>query len=174
MTPGADVADVEVLRDWLASLMTYRADINEAMSTFRAEIHRSQAWVSEQLQLWQRAVRKRDEAVVQAKSALSQKRFPDFSGRMPDTTVEERTLRRALAAFEDAEEHVRVCRHWTVQLPRLIDEMYHGPASKLSQFLDADVPRGAAQLEQRLESLEMYLGLRSQVPATTTSPQAES
>jgi hypothetical protein len=98
MNPGAEVTDVEVLRDWLASLSTYRSEVQEAMSTFRAELQRSQAWVSEQLQLWQRAVRKRDDAVVQAKSALAQKRFTDFSGRMPDTTVEERQLRRAVGA----------------------------------------------------------------------------
>jgi DNA repair exonuclease SbcCD ATPase subunit len=162
MNAGADVTDVEVLRDWLASLTTYRSEVQEAMSTFRAELQRAQAWVVEQLQLWQRAVRKRDDAVVQAKAELAQKRFPDFSGRMPDTTVEERTLRRAQAALEEAEERVRACRHWTVQLPRLIDEQYHGVAGQLSQFLDADVPRGAAMLEQRIESLEMYLGLRSQ------------
>lgn len=174
MNPGADVTDVEVLRDWLASLSTYRAEVQEAMSTFRAELQRSQAWVSEQLQLWQRAIRKRDDAVVQAKSALAQKRFTDFSGRMPDTTVEERQLRRAVAALEEAEEHVRVCRHWTVQLPRMVDEQYHGPAGQLAQFLDADVPRGAAMLEQRIESLEMYLGLRSQVPNSTSTTQTES
>jgi hypothetical protein len=56
----------------------------------------------------------------------------------------------------------------------MIDEQYHGPAGQLAQFLDADVPRGAAMLEQRIESLEMYLGLRSSVPDSTVTTQTES
>jgi hypothetical protein len=54
-----------------------------------------------------------------------------------------------------------------------LDEQYHGPAGQLAQFLDGDVPRGTAMLEQRIESLEMYLGLRSQTPASTPTTQPE-
>ncbi len=161
MSPGADVRAIDALRGWLASLRTYRSDAAEALSGIRIEIARGQAWVVEQLELWQRSIRKFDDAVVQARSALAAKKFPDFNGRMPDTTREERDLKRALAALEHANDQVAKCRRWSQQLPKMVDEVFNGPAQRLSNFLEADVPVGAADLDRRIESLERYAGLRT-------------
>ena len=140
---AADVRDLEALREWLAALATYRADANEALIALRVDINRGVEWVNEQYHLWQRSIRRFDEAVVQAKADLSAKKFPDVNGRMPDTTVEERNLRRAVARLEHAQEQVEACRKWMTTLPKLVDEIFHGPAQRLANLLDTDVPRGA-------------------------------
>ena len=100
MSQAADVRDLDVLREWLAQLTTFREDAGEALSGLRIEFGRAVEWVREQQQLWQRELRKLEDAVVLAKNELAAKRFPDFSGRMPDTTVEERRLARAKAALD--------------------------------------------------------------------------
>ena len=171
MTPGADVRAIDALREWLAALATYRSDAAESLSGIRVEISRGLEWVSEQLHLWQRAIRVCEDEVVQAKAELSAKRFPNYDGRMPDTTVEERNLRRAQAKLEHAENQVRVCRKWIGQLPKLVDEAFSGPANRLANLLDAEVPRGAALLERRVEALERYTEQRTDYAAT---PQAGS
>ena len=158
---AADVRDLEALREWLAALATYRADANEALTALRVDINRGVEWVHEQYHLWQRSIRRFDDAVVQAKAELAAKRFPDVNGRMPDTTVEERNLRRAVAKLEHAHEQVATCRKWFVTLPKLIDEVFHGPAQRLANLLEGDVVRGAALLDRRIESLEQYAGLRT-------------
>jgi len=161
MSQAADVRDLDVLREWLAQLTTFREDAGEALSGLRIEFGRAVEWVREQQQLWQRELRKLEDAVVLAKNELAAKRFPDFSGRMPDTTVEERRLARAKAALEHAEQRLAACRRWVVQLPREIDEVFNGPAVRLAQLLEAEVPKGAANLERRIEALERYAGMRT-------------
>ena len=115
MPDGADVASIEALRDWLAALAVYRDEVGGALAGVQIEIRRGLEWVSEQLALWQRAVRDCEEEVTQRKTELAAKKFPTWDGRMPDTTVEERNLRRALARLEHAEEQVRKCRSWTAR-----------------------------------------------------------
>ena len=158
---AADVRALDALRDWLAALATYRSEATEALVALRVEIGRGTEWVHEQLHLWQRSIRRFDDAVVQAKADLAAKRFPDAGGRMPDTTVEERNLRRAVAKLELAHEQVATCRRWLNALPKLVDEVFHGPAQRLQNLLEADVPRGAAVLDRRIEALERYTGGRT-------------
>jgi hypothetical protein len=167
---AADVRDIEALREWLAALATYRSDANEALTALRVEINRGVEWVNEQYHHWQRSIRRFDDAVVQAKADLAAKKFPDVNGRMPDTTVEERNLRRAVAKLEHAEEQVRKCRRWLVELPKLVDEVFHGPAQRLANLLDIDVPRGAAVLERRAEAIERYAELRTDYSASAPLP----
>lgn len=169
---AADVRDLETLREWLAALATYRSDANESLTALRVEIGRGIEWVNEQYHLWQRSIRRLDDAVVQAKADLSAKKFPDVNGRMPDTTVEERNLKRAVAKLEHAHEQVEKCRKWLATLPKLVDEIFHGPAQRLANLLDTDVPRGAAVLEQRIEALERYADLRTDYSASAPLPVA--
>lgn len=165
----ADVRDIDVLREWLAALATYRSEAGEALVGLRVEIGRGIEWVNEQLHLWQRSIRKFDDAVVQAKAELAAKRFPDFNGRMPDTTVEERNLRRAVARLEHAQEQVVVCRRWLTALPKVVDEVFHGPAQRLANLLEADLPRGAAVLDRRIDALERYANLRTDYSGSGSS-----
>lgn len=161
MSQSADVRAIDALREWLAALATYRSDAGEALAGIRIEIGRGAEWVNDQLHQWQRSIRKFEDAVVQAKAELAARRFPDFDGKMPDTTLQERNLRRVIARLEAAQEKVIVCRRWLTQLPKVIDEVFTGPASRLTNCLEQDVPRGTADLTRRVESLERYSEIRT-------------
>ena len=163
---AADVRDIDVLREWLAALATYRSDANEALTALRVEVGRGIEWVHEQYHQWQRSLRRFDDAVVQAKADLAAKKFPDVNGRMPDTSVEERNLRRAVAKLDHAHEQVARCRQWMNSLPKLVDEVFHGPAQRLANLLEVDIPRGAAVLDRRIEALERYAELRTDYAAS--------
>lgn len=160
MTAGADVRSIPALREWLAALLVYQHEASEALGGIRIEIQRGQEWVSRQLELWQRAVRDSEEAVVQAKAELSARKFPGFDGRMPDTTVQERNLRRAVARLEHCQDQVAKCRKWLVQLPNVIDETFTGPGHRLSTFLEIDVTKAAGSLQRQIEALERYAETR--------------
>ena len=98
---------------------------------------------------------------------------PDMAkidGRMPDTTVQERNLRRAEQRLEYCHEKVATCRSWTAKLPKLIEETYSGPSRRLLLFLESDLVKASAQLERQVESLETYAALRPDfAPAPRTS-----
>lgn len=167
---GADVRSIPALRDWLAAVATYREEASEALSGIQQEIRRGFAWIEEQLTLWQRAVRDCEEEVTQAKAELAARRFPGFDGRMPDTTIQERNLRRALARLEYAEEKVLACRKWIGKLPKAVEEAFTGPGHRLASFLDGDLVRGATQLDRRIDALERYAGLRTDFTGGSAPP----
>jgi hypothetical protein len=169
MTPGADVRSIPALREWLATLANYRSSAAEALAGIDMEIRRGFDWVAEQGQLWQQAVRKCEEDVVRAKHELAARKWPGPTDRPPDTTVQERNLRRAQARLEHAQEKVATCRAWLTRLPKQVDETYTGPSRRLSLFLDAELVRGMALLDRRVEALESYAQLRPDFAATPSA-----
>lgn len=167
--PGADVRSIPALSEWLGTLAAYQSAASDSLAGVQMEIRRGIVWIEEQLTLWQRAVRDCEEEVVQAKAELAARKFPNWDGRPPDTTVQEKNLRRAKARLEYTEEKVRICRAWVAKIPKMIDEAYTGAGHRLQVLLEVDVARGAAVLARRLDALERYAGLRTDLAPTLTS-----
>jgi hypothetical protein len=160
MADGADVRSIDAVRDWHAALVDYADTLSEALAGVALEIRRAHDWLGEQLVLWQRAVKKCEEDITRAKAELSQRKFPNWDGREPDCTVQERNLRRAKARLQEAEDQVEKCREWIGRLPQAVDEVYTGPARRLGNLLEGDLPKGMALLARRVAALEAYAGLR--------------
>lgn len=157
---AADVRSIDALREWLVTLANYRSSAAEVLSGLQMEIHRAFDWLEDQKKRWQSAVKDCEEDVLRAKTELSGRKFEDSTGRMPDTTVQERNLRRARARLEQAEEQVEKCRAWVQKLPKLIEENFSGPARRLTTFIEVDVPNAMALLDRRIAALESYAELR--------------
>lgn len=156
MAEFAEVTSLQALMDWKASLCTFTSEAKEALSSLAMEIQHTLAWVEDQLKYWKSMVAKCEEEVFQAKLELSRRRMMRIGDRPPDTTEQERALRRARERLEHAQEKEENCRHWLRQLPQDIND-YQGPARLLEGMLEADMPRADALLESKIASLEAYL-----------------
>ncbi len=167
MSSGADVRAIDGLREWLAAAATFKVESEESLASIQLEIRRGVDWVGQQLDHWQRSLREREDAVVQAKTALAARRFPDSTGRMPDTTVQERNLRRAEARLEQARDQIARCKKWLVNLPKIIDETFSGAAHRFALLLEGDIPKGLSLLHRQIEALEQYAETR---PGFTPAP----
>ncbi len=171
MSTGADVREIDALRDWLAAATVYKVESEESLASIRLEIRRGIDWVSQQLDRWQHSMREREDAVVQAKAELSARRYPNAAGRMPDTTVQERNLRRALARLEHAQEHIARCKKWLVNLPKIVDETFSGAGHRFALLLEGDVAKGLSLLHRQVGALEQYAETRTE---SAPSPTPES
>ena len=168
---AADVRSIDALREWHAAATTYGSSLLDASSSVAMEIRRGFDWLAEQQARWQRSIRDCEDEVTRAKAELSARKFTDWSGREPDTTVQEKALRLAKAKLEHAEDQVEKIRAWIGRLPKMIEDIYDGPARKLTTFLEVDLARGQASLNRRIGSLENYAGLR---PDYSPAPSAGS
>jgi hypothetical protein len=157
MHSGADVRSIPALQDFHASLVTFRTDASEAMVAVELAVRRVVDFIAEQGSHWQETIRELRDAIVQAKAELSRKKTPGFDGRMPDCTVEEKRLRALLAKMDHAEEMLNKARMWSQRFPRIVGEVYEGPARRFGAFLEGDLPRGLAMLERRLAALAAYM-----------------
>lgn len=156
MAASAEVTSLQALIDWKGSLCTFTSEAKEALSSLAMEIQHTLAWLEEQLKNWKSMVRQCEEEVFEAKQELSRRKMMRIGDRPPDTTEQERALRRARERLEHAQEKAENCRHWLRQLPDDISD-YEGPARQLGAMLEAEMPKADALLESKIASLEAYL-----------------
>ena len=157
MNDGAGVQSLDALQDWQAALTIFRTEGLDALASVTSELNRLEGWLSEKLQFWHHKVRDYEEEVAQAKNELRNRSFPDWSGRIPDTTVQEENLRDAERRLDFARDQIQVVRRWIHRLPAEITEIYEGAGRHLSNFLDGEVPRGLAMLSRAMDAIEKYL-----------------
>jgi len=182
---AADVRSIAELRDYHASLTTYRATLLESLSSVQMEIRRAFGWLDEMASMWHRRIADSAQDVVQCKAELAQRKFPMWDGRTPDCSVQEEALRRAKAKLEFCEDQVRRCKSWQGKLPKMIEETYEGASRRLHNGLEIDLPNGLTLLARRISALEAYADLRPDYapppstaslptgPATETKPATE-
>jgi len=157
MNQGAGVESLAALQEWYGHLTVFRTDGLDALASITSELNRIEAWLTEQLRRWQQTARECEEDVAQAKNELRNRSFPDWSGRMPDTTVQEDNLREAERRLDFARDQIQVVRRWVSRLPVEITEVYEGPSRHLGNFLEGDVPRALAVLARQMDAIEQYL-----------------
>jgi len=168
MGPGADVQAIDALEDWHNALCLFRDEALESLNSIALETRRAFDWIDEEAKAWHREAREAEEDIVRAKAELNQRKTPDFSGRIPDTSLQEENLARAKARLRNAEEQMDVCRHWAARLPKMVSEEYEGTARRLGTFLDIDLPAAIAQLNARIQSLHRY----TEVKPVDPTPEA--
>jgi hypothetical protein len=162
MGPSARITSIEALKEFRASLCTFGHDAREAISATELAIRRILDSLDAKLKYWQKEVGVRQEDLARAKAELIQRQQGQRHGRGPGTTDQEIALAKAIRRLREAEDKVEKTRQWQSILPRAIAE-YAGPSRQLMAMLDADLTRGLAILDQRIDALDAYL---------TTAPPA--
>ncbi|MFO0936016.1 MAG: hypothetical protein U0798_05800 [Gemmataceae bacterium] len=174
---GADVREIDAVRDWLAALKTFREAAENSIVGTDQEIRRGYDWIEDQLKLWQKSLKDDEERVHLAKMELSGRQIPNHDGKYPDTTLQKRNLNRAIARRDHTEEKIDQCRRWLSKLPKAIDESYTGSARRLQGLLEAELPKACLDLDRRIAALEAYAGMKmdySPAPSMTTTTAASS
>jgi hypothetical protein len=156
MGPSARVTSIEALKEFRASLCRFGHDAREAISATELEIRRILDSLEAKVKYWRNEVGIRQEEVARAKAELIQRQQSQRHGWGPGTTEQEIALDKAIRRLREAEDKLETTRHWQNVLPRAVAE-YEGPSRQLMAMLDADLTRGIALLDQRIDALDAYL-----------------
>ena len=167
---GADVREIEAVRDWLAALASFREAAQNSIVGTDQEIRRGFDWIEDQMKRWQRSLKDDEENVHMAKMELSGRQIPNQDGKYPDTTLQERNLRRAVARRDHTMDKIEACRRWLSKLPKAVDESYTGAARRLGGLLDTELPRATVDLDRRIASLEAYAGMAKDFAPAPSDP----
>jgi hypothetical protein len=156
MGPSAHVTETAALSDFRAMLCTFAEEAKEALAIVDHEIRRTYSFLDEQMRGWSAAVRQAEDEVIQAKIELNQRRIQRIGDCKPDTTFQEKVLRRAQAKLEYVQEKLAATKRWQRDWPHELMN-YEGPARQLQSSLEGDVPRMIAYMERKIAALEAYL-----------------
>jgi hypothetical protein len=158
MTDSARVTSIEALEDFKATLLAFCEEVKEAFCSVQREGDRTMSWLlREQVGRWERAVRDRQEEVMEAKNELFRKQLFHPAQERPDCIRERKAVRRAEERVREAQQKVENCKRWAhQQLPRVLGE-FAGPARQLMEFVEGEPPPMVVVLERVLTNLEAYL-----------------
>lgn len=162
MSEQVKVEDLEVFRLFRAALMKFAQAAGQAMSSADAEVTRAHTWLTiDQTTHWQGQFRRRQELVAAARQAVIQKKiYKDAAGKNYSAVEEEKALRRALAAVEEAQNKILAIRK---ALPKLENEaqLYRAGVAPLGGTVTGEIPKAVARLDRLAERLEAYIQLKA-------------
>lgn len=159
MNGAASVHSIPMLREFRAALATFASDAKESQSVNDMTVKRGLEWFqNDLLKFWQTEIRKREDAVTNAKAEYERCRMQSFGGKAPDCTDQKVALKKAQIRLEVAQEKLKAVKKWS----RVLDEEneeYRGQSQALSDMMAGDMPKAIAELDRLLAALEAYLGV---------------
>ncbi|MHC4833143.1 MAG: hypothetical protein ACYTFH_04465 [Planctomycetota bacterium] len=155
---GARVASVDSLERFRTSLQEFIFDARNAISEADAEVQRVLVWLERDRKFhWQQRLKKANEELVRAKSALFIKQNRISTKDRPPSAVDEKlAVKKWQAAVAEAEHRLRRIKHWSVHLGQEAAR-YKGAIAGLSAVLDRELPASVEMLKRAVASLEAYL-----------------
>jgi len=178
MSQDARVLSIQALRDFKGSMIKFVEEARSALSGVDMELRRMRDWLErDQLGYWQMQVKKRSEAVMNARSELAKRQIAAKGNSSISDTEQKEALRLAQRRLHVAEEKVQVVKRLIPILHHEIAE-YKSCASPMNDHLSGGMERSLGTLEKMVRSLEDYLALQApttqrDAPAAGASRSAE-
>src|SRR5262245_24365139 len=173
MADRAKVTSLDALENFRANLIVFLTKARRSIDEVRDAVRRTRQWLEhDQKTYWEGQIRLRRRALDQATQELFSARLSEFV----DKTPRQQAMRKAKAALEEAEDKLRNTKKWNQNFDAAADPLAKRLES-LRQFLDDDMPKGVAFLEQAQSTLDAYaetsLATPEEPAPATAEPEAQ-
>lgn len=156
MGSAAKITSTDAVRAFKVALQEYEADLRDAITQLLLEMRRAVDWLEhDRARYWPQEVRNASDALVQARSELARAETSIGADDRRSDYEKRLAFEAAKRRLRNAEQKVRAVRKWRVELRQRADE-FEGRLGRLTNFLDADMPRGIAALERMAAALDKY------------------
>lgn len=168
MDSQVQVGSIDIFREFRATYSKFGDSARNALVAAELEIRRMLDWLEkDQVAYWKAEIRRREEKVNEAQTALHRKRITAAFGNIAADSEEILMLRRAQAKLAQAEAKLKEVKQWFITVEQAVQE-YRGPVQQLGNMLDAGVPKALSSLDRMTDTIEAYL----QVAAPTAGAEA--
>ena len=169
MARSAKVTSIDTLPLVAAALQKFRGESAVALDDLEIELRRIVEWIHhDRKQYWTKERDRAYENLSQARLQLQQARVSRRIGdHEPACVDEKRAVARAKRRLETAYQKVDEVRRWTVLIDRAVDDFQRN-RTQFATWLDTDLQRAVAALNQMSESLVSYISLET--PADSAAP----
>ncbi len=155
---GARVQSIEVLGVAKVALVDLKDRLGTGLSEATSDLERFAQWLEqEQPRLLASQLRRQEDAVVMAKSALYRKGMVVSSkDSKPSVVDEKKALQRAIERAEDTRRRLAAVKKWAVAFQREL-LLFKGAVGGLQGAIDHDLPLAIATVSRMAISLERYV-----------------
>lgn len=165
----ANVASIEALEDFRASLVRYRQRTTRALDDVAAEVKRTREWLAfDRRMAWEAEVRRCQRRLDQAEAELA---TSQLSALKDDHSAQQLAVRKARRALDEAEEKLRRTKKWAREFDAIVDPASR-PLDNLRERIANDLPKAIGSLDAMIRALGDYAG-RTDAPVRVETKRAE-
>jgi hypothetical protein len=169
MDNGARVTSVDSIRSLRAALVNFEGGARDALTLLELEVRKAVDWLEhDRAQYWPDQYRKASEGVAQARNELERRQLTYGSDEPPSCYEQKKALEAAKRRLRLCEEKMKTVKRWIRTVRGELNE-FEGQMARMTECLDADIPRAVAALERMLVALEKYLA--SSTPSVDVTPK---
>jgi hypothetical protein len=174
MSRSARVTSIDILPLLAAALQKFRAEGAGAIDELEIELRRAVEWIHhDRKEFWMQELHRSHEAVNQARLQLQQARIAKRIGDQEAPCSEEkRALEKAKRRVETAQRKSDAVRHWTGVIDQAADD-FRRSRTQFAIWLDVDLSRAVAALNQLSESLVTYITMEPKSDSGESVPLTE-
>ncbi len=161
MAQAAKVLSVQSLKDFRVAMITFTEEARNALGGVDMELKRMRDWLErDQLSYWQMQVKRRHEAMMNARTELHRRRIAQQGSDAISDTEQKEALREAQKRLRVAEEKVETVKKLIPIFHHAAAE-YTSRATPLADHLSGGMDKSLSSLSKMVESLESYLALKA-------------
>jgi hypothetical protein len=166
MSSPAKVHSSEAIEAVRMALMSFAAQVGDALTELSAEMRRMQEWLEhDRPRFWKAQIRRAGDEEHEAKQALHRCLMFPVASERPSCTEERTALKKAQARVEYCREKEDRLRHWQQTVRHELFE-YEGRMAQLVRLIEVEVPQAIGVLNKILRNLEEYHAVRARDPRT--------
>jgi hypothetical protein len=154
---SANVTSTDAIRALKLALIQFGSDVQTALDSLEAEARRPVEWIEhDRSQYWPREVRKRSDALSEARLALQRCELTIDGTETKYCYDERKALERAKHRLHTAEEKVQAVRRWRNVLRKEFEE-FQVQVEKLRHYATGDLAQAVVAAERMAEAVDRYL-----------------
>src|SRR6476659_4021176 len=164
MSTPAKVHSSEAIEPVRMALMSFAAQVGDALTDLSAEMRRMQDWLEhDRPRHWKMQIRKAGDMAHEAQQALHRCLMFPIANERPSCTEERTALKKAQARLAYCQEKEDRVRHWQRTIRHEMFE-YEGRISQLVRLVEVEVPQAIGVLNKILQNLEEYHAVKARDP----------
>ncbi|WP_009961475.1 hypothetical protein [Verrucomicrobium spinosum] len=171
MADQAKITSLDALQSFRAHLVIFITKARRSLDQSGDEIRRARAWVqTEQRTHWEGQIRRRRRMLEQVEGELMTARMSEF---VDSPSQQQAAVRKAKAAVAEAEQKLERVKAWNRNFDSTFDPHVR-KMEMLRDYVDHDLPKAVAYLDQVQKILESYHQVGGPAPSgpSTSLPSA--
>jgi exonuclease VII large subunit len=166
MSTPAKVHSSEAIEAVRMALISFAAQVGDALTELSAEMRRMQEWLEhDRPRHWKMQIRKAGDMAHEAQQALHRCLMFPVANERPSCTEERTALKKAKARLEYCQDKEDKVRRWQQTIRHELFE-YEGRISQLVRLVEVEVPQAIGVLNKILRNLEEYHAVKTRDPRT--------